>query len=31
MKPSDLLLRLESDYKKGKAYRYKCEFVKENS
>ena len=27
---SDLLLRLESDYKKGKAYRYyKCEFVKE--
>ena len=29
-KSSDLLLRLESDYKEGKAYRYyKCEFAKE--
>ena len=29
-KSSDLLLRLKSDYKEGKAYRYyKCEFVKE--
>ena len=29
-KSSDLLLRLASDYKKGKTYRYyKCEFVKE--
>ena len=28
-KSSDLLLRLESDYKEVKAYRYKCEFVKE--
>ena len=30
LKSSDLLLRLESNYKEGKAYRYyKCEFAKE--